>query len=242
MILGCAVAVGAFSLTFYTDELLGECFGFTVCDIASPGGMARFQVQFDIPKEEYDAYRRSQLTDEDVKHSTRYGDLLDKPKGEVYVGGHYVGIVDNLNYAYNFKPACVKLDRDRKVPKDFDVNWYAARILSSWNGLTVGDMDSRDTLYMSTIPSKIAKKFVPGIIRGKVVFRAGEVQASQNVSDTLMELPLNQQRIAKLKYSLSRKRTPHSVLREFLDAYGRHLPPEGRADAVVLLKKAKVWK
>lgn len=233
-----------FGATFYDDEFLGECFGFSRRSFSELGeGTGKgFEIQFSVPKEEFDRYHVIQLSDEDVIHETSYGQLLKKPAGEVYVGGHFVAVMDSLKYAYDFKPEHVPLDRDRKVPSAFDVNWAAAQILGSWEGLTVKDMGETDTQYMSSIPLEIAKKFKPSLFKGEVVFRAGAVQAPPNAVCSLMAMPVNQKRIAKMKYSMSKKRTPHSILKEFFDAHGRRLPADVKVDLQVLLKKAKNWK
>jgi len=227
--------------TFYDDPYLGECFGFVVCPTTWMDG---FRLTFQVPREEFKIYEESQLDpDKDVIHSSTCGDLLDRPKGEVYVGGHFVSVVDGLQYAYNFNPKFVSLDRDRKVPRDFDVNWAASQILQGWDGMKVKDMVERDASYIDRVPPKIAKKFRPALAKGgAVVFRAQNIQAPDKVAKKLMEMPVNQKRVAKLKFSMSRKRTPHSILKEFMDKYRRHLPAEGKADAVVVLKKAKGWK
>jgi hypothetical protein len=233
-----------FEAVFYDDEFLGECFGFLKKDAADLGGKIdnSFEVQFSIPKEAFDHYRRIQLSKDDVLHETDYGQLLKRPKGEVYVGGHFVGVIDGLKYAYNFKPEHVPLDRDRKVPAAFDVNWAAAQILRSWDGLTVKDMAEVDAQYMNPIPPKIAKKFKPELHKGDVVFRAGSVQASSHASQELIAMPVNQRRVAKMKFSLSKKRTPYSILKEFFDTHRCSLSVNGKVDMQVLLKKAKGWK
>ena len=224
---------------FYTDPFLGECFGYLVSKGHPIDG---FRIDFSCPKADFQRYTEKQLDPSIVLHSTYYGDLIDRPKGEVYVGGHFVSVVEGLDYAYNFKPECVELDRDRRVPRNFDVVYTASQILASWKSLQVKDIVAKDAEYLPRVPERIAKKFKPKMEGKRVVFRAGAVQAPPKVAEKLMEMPINQKRVAKLKFSLSRKQKPHSILKEFLDRYMRSLPPEGRADAQVLLTKAKDWK
>lgn len=227
---------------FYEDPFLGECFGFEVSELVPAANVEGFLLSFQIPVGEWRTYDESLLTPEDVIHSSYHGDLLDKPKGEVYVGGHFVSVVEGLEYAYNFKPEFVELDRDRKVPRDFDVIYNASQILQNWKNLQLKDVVSKDAAYMGSVPHRIAKKFKPSMVGDKVVFRAGAVQAPQKIADRLMSMPLNQKRVARMKYSVSRKRTPNSVVKEFLDRYHHLFSSEGRADAQVLLKKSKGWK
>jgi len=228
--------------TFYKDEFLGECFGYLVYALPERLDQSKFIVTFDIPKEEYMGYLESQLTDEDVIHNCEFnGALINKPAGEVYVGGQFVAVVDGLKYAYNFLPKCVSLDRDRKVPRDFDVNWTASKILESWGGLKARDLSARDASYAERVPDQLAKKFKPTMRGNKVVFKAGIFTAPDRIAPSLMKLPINQKRVAKLKYKVSRKRTPHAIVKEFLGKVGI-LSPEAKVESQVLLKKAKNWK
>jgi len=226
---------------FYDDPYLGECFGYRVYDMDHT--LHGFEIEFQVPRNDFIVYREKQLDPEiDVLHSTEYGDVLDRPRGEVYVGGHFVSVVDGLQYAYNFKPEFIELDRDRKVPRDFDVVYTASKILESWDKLKVKDVVAKDAGYMDKVPMRIAKKFKPSMVSGQVVFRSGAIQAPQRVTDKLMEMPVNQNRVAKLKFSLVRKKKPNSILKDFLDKHMHRLTPEGKADAKALLKMSKSWK
>jgi len=241
---GCNVAIqyGSTRLcgVFYDDQYLGECFGFKVYPSDPIDG---FQISFQIPADEFKAYERKKLDpDVDVLYTSYHGDILDRPKGEVYVGGHFVSVVEGLEYAYNFKPQFIELDRDRKVPRDFDVVYTASQILQGWDKMKLMDVVSKDAEYMSCVPQRIAKKFKPSMAGGKVVFRAGAIQAPQRVAEKLMEIPLNQKRVAKIKYTVSRKRTPHAIVKEFLGKHSRSFSVEGKVDAKILLEKSKKWK
>lgn len=224
---------------FYDDDYLGRCFGFEVQGASPVDG---FRVDVTVPSVEFERYQVVKLKPEDVIYSNSYGELLNRPTGEVYVGGHFVAKVEGLTYAYNFNPEHIDLDRDRRIPRDFDVQWAASHILQGWKGLKVKDVKTKDGAYMTRLPTKVANKFRPYLSGKKVCFKAGSVQATGQVTDQLMKMPINQKRIAKLKYSMSKKRTPHSTLKEFFDQHSRSMSADCQTDFLVILKKSKEWK
>lgn len=61
-----------------------------------------------------------------VAHSD-LGDVLDIP-GAVFVNGLFVRSHQPYKYGYNFKPQYLKLDRDRKLVSDFDLEWLASKM------------------------------------------------------------------------------------------------------------------
>lgn len=71
--------------------------------------------------------------------------LMDKSEsGRVYVGGLYVNsVTDKLKYGYDFEPEIIKLDRDRRLAKEFDIKWYASR---AWNEIIKRDRKYRDAV------------------------------------------------------------------------------------------------
>jgi hypothetical protein len=58
----------------------------------------------------------------------KHGEVLmdAQEKGRVYVGGLYVCDEPGMAYGYNFEPNRIKLDRDRKLVRLFDVQWETA--------------------------------------------------------------------------------------------------------------------
>ncbi|WP_284161637.1 hypothetical protein [Burkholderia pseudomallei] len=53
-------------------------------------------------------------------------------KSKVYVGGLFVSYLNgNFRYSYNFKPSCVKLDRDRMTVNTWDIQWEISKLLAA---------------------------------------------------------------------------------------------------------------
>lgn len=89
-----------------------------------------------ISAEEYGHIVESNLhlrDDYEVVEHTEYGDVIDIPgvNGKVFVNGLYVCDYRPYQYSYNFKPAHIRLDRDRKMVNDFDLRWMASKM---WSG------------------------------------------------------------------------------------------------------------
>ena len=89
-----------------------------------------------ISAEEYGHIVESNLhlrDDYEVVEHTEYGDVIDIPgvNGKVFVNGLYVCDYQPYQYSYNFKPAHIRLDRDRKMVNDFDLRWMASKMWST---------------------------------------------------------------------------------------------------------------
>lgn len=69
-------------------------------------------------------------SDFEVIEETEYGDIINLP-GKVFVNGLYVCDYGPYMYGYNFKPAHIRLDRDRKMVNDFDLRWIASKMWST---------------------------------------------------------------------------------------------------------------
>ena len=86
-----------------------------------------------ISVEEYGDIVESNLhlrDDYEVVEHTEYGNIIDLP-GKVFVNGLFVCDYEPYAYGYDFKPAHIRLDRDRKMVNDFDLRWMASKMWST---------------------------------------------------------------------------------------------------------------
>lgn len=232
-----------YTARMYDDDFLGECFGFAVD--SCPSLTAPFQVRFSVDKFDYDMWKGSVVKDEDVVFSNYSGSIIKGNPGDVYVGGFYVANVSGLNRAYNFPPSVIPLDRDRRVPSEFDVVWAASRILNAWEGTTVEDLNTKDARYVDRVSDKVARKYEPSMdSKGRVDFKLKDgTRAPGHIGDVLMKKPFVQKKLSKMRYEMSRKRKPESILRDFKE---RHLMVGGmgpaRSDFDQIVSKSKGWK
>lgn len=94
----------------------------------------KFVTNFQCPKDIYDEFIGSIINKDDIEYSNSYGDILKSNKGigNIYSGNLFVCHIANLNYSYNIKPKHLELDRDRKAPRDFDIDWVTSQILEDY--------------------------------------------------------------------------------------------------------------
>lgn len=62
---------------------------------------------------------------------TSYGQLIktESYKGKIFVGGLFICTDPRIDLGVNFKPAVVRIERDRSMVDSFDVQWYLARMI-----------------------------------------------------------------------------------------------------------------
>lgn len=85
-----------------------------------------------ITKEEYEEVKRKNLNIRDEKVESIYADrcniLLDpEESGNIYVSGLFISNKGGFDCGYNFKPKCIKLDRDRKLIDTIDLSFETSR-------------------------------------------------------------------------------------------------------------------
>ena len=113
-----------------------------------------------ISAEEYGHIVESNLhlrDDYEVVEHTEYGDVIDIPgaNGKVFVNGLYVCDYQPYQYSYNFKPAHIRLDRDRKMVNDFDLRWMASKM---WSGC-----DDTDKVIQLVVDDKADVAFIKDV-------------------------------------------------------------------------------
>lgn len=128
-----------------------------------------FDLRFSAPRNSFQAYTETLIKPEDLLHTREgHGSIVNREKGNLYVGGLFVCKLAKLNYAYNLLPKNIELDRDRKVPRDFQVKWDISKIQETYEEFDrVGK--SEDVTY-STIPDSYIPNYIPKISNGKVTF------------------------------------------------------------------------
>jgi hypothetical protein len=116
---------GAEILTFFVDKKFPW--------FAAPDNNLTITVE-GVTLEEYESIKLSNLhlTKPVTYYETEFGRILidSKLKGKVFVNGLYVTDYDQYVYGYDFKPAHIELDRDRKLVNDFNLKWLASKM---WN-------------------------------------------------------------------------------------------------------------
>jgi hypothetical protein len=56
------------------------------------------------------------------------GVVVPNRPGDIFVNGLFVAHLEGYKFGYNFKPSSINLDRDRRLVRDFDVQWVTSQI------------------------------------------------------------------------------------------------------------------
>lgn len=226
----------------YDDREIGECFCFRYEDIASKSG--RFIMQFEMNKNEFFDFKSNIIKDEDILFShPSYGDIVNKPTGSIYSGRLFVAKLDGMGHAYNIKPEHLPLDRDRSVPRPFDLNWVAGRLLDAWDKYQFVDESYSDTQFIQRVPDHFKKEVRPVIVGSTIEFtrkdESGEevIVKSENVKELLRRDSMFEKAIKKLKSFIAKKLGIYDLLLEFRS---KHVHThEDKMDFDIILEQVK---
>lgn len=229
----------------YLDEEIGECFCFEYLNIKSRS--ERFIIQFVVDKEVFKSFRENIITEKDIEYTDKYyGDIVNKPKGCIYSGGLFVAQLQNLSRAYNIKPEHLQLDRDRSVPRSFDVNWAASKILDSFDKWNFVDEIYDDTQFITKVPDHIKTEVKPVIVGSSIEFirkdENGEevVITNSNLKEVLKKDNFFQSAIKKLKQFVAKKLGLYDMLIEFKEKHVHSY--EARVDFDLILERLEAEK
>jgi hypothetical protein len=112
----------------------------------------RVIVQIEVRADEYKMFTERCI-------SLPYG-VIDKPKGEIYVGGLYVCTMKNMDKAYNFSPTDIRLNRDRDIPSMFDIQWATPKYLTGDDIIATTLAGKNDVSGYNMTPHKIAESWI----------------------------------------------------------------------------------
>lgn len=166
----------------------------------------RFYVDIKIPIGEFHKYQDKLIKPIDVLHTTEgYGSIVNKPKGSLFVGGLFVCVLNDLNYAYDILPKHIQLDRDRKVPQNFEVKWAISKIQETYTEFDPTGK-SQDVVY-SQIPETYIPRYTPKIKGDQVVFTTKVInehlkEVEVEVSNSFNQQLSNQTFFSKMVFKL----------------------------------------
>lgn len=134
------------------QKYLGKCLGINIENVGI--NYEEFTISFSIPKKNFDIFNNNLIKKKDIIYSNSYhGDIVDKTAGNIYSGKLFVCNLKNIKKSYNFPPARLKLDRDRKVPGSFEVSYHSSKINEAQAKINFVDQDYDDYRHVSNIPS-----------------------------------------------------------------------------------------
>jgi len=167
----------------------------------------RFIIEIETTIGTFKTYSDTIIKPIDIIHTREnYGSIVNKSKGDFYVGDLFVCNIPKLNYAYNLYPRVCNLDRDRKVPSDWDVQYNIGKIQETFEEFDkVGK--SNDVSY-SRIPINIIESYKPTVSGNKIIFTTKikndkgeekEVEVSNYFNNQLIEHSYFSKIVFKLK-------------------------------------------
>lgn len=225
---------------WYGDKEIGNCFCFNyeIHDFAE----AQYTLEFSCPTADYLAFKENLIKSEDIIFSHwDFGDLLNKPAGNIYSGGLFVANLKGIGRSYNIKPMYLPLDRDRCVPQAFDVEYRTSKILEASEVLTVKDLGYSDTRYISQLPDKMYDRVKPRKVGNEIQFtikdEAGKDQVVTNSSlkEHLSNHNLFQKAISRLKKFMVKQLGIYELLVQFRDKHVH--TTEAKQDFEIILQR-----
>ena len=226
--------------SFYNDPEIGECFSFIYKEHNLTN--QKFTVEFSCLEKDYFEFKNNVITSEDVIYSDNYyGEIVNKPAGNIYSGGLFVFHADNIKRSYNIQPSRLPLDRDRCIPRGLDVNWATSKIQSSYGKWEAKDITYSDTLYVDEIPDEIKEEFEPKIVGNSIQFvtrnekNEDVVVGNSTVAELLKSDEFFSSTIMKLKKLSTDQKGIYDMLVDFKNKYIRD--KEALIDFEIILEK-----
>lgn len=233
---------GTAKACFYDDDSIGKCYGLDIVDAK----VDKFKVSFECKSNDIDIFKNSVIKDEDIKHHSSYGDIVNKEEGNIYVGGLYVCHLKDLKYAINFKPMYISLGRDRDIPSTWDLEYYTNRVINSCESelkFKASDVTNRE-FNCGEIPNSLAKKFTPIIGKGgNMRMQSGKtIVTDRGLVNKIADNPTVKKKIEKLKYQalFKTRKSPTTVLKEYRESLGLSLDQDSKF--ATLIKLSTNWK
>jgi len=225
---------------FYEDKEIGECFCFRY-DKHMPLDV-QYTVGFTILKEDFLEFKRNLITESDVIYSHYRGDIVNKPAGRIYSGGLFVCELDNMSKAYNIKPQYLPLDRDRCVPKAFDVSYESSMINDAYGKYTARDLNHSDNMFSTNVPVSVKEELTPRLVGDSIEFTYvdnGEekVLTNTSVKEALKNDGFFANAIKKLKAFVAKKLGLYDMLLQFKSKH--RLYGEALQDFELIIERVK---
>jgi hypothetical protein len=111
--------------------------------------------------------------------------LMDMDEaGRMYVNGLYISTDSSFGYGYNFKPSCVKLDRDRRLIPGFELKWTTAQM---WGTLEDPDDDTSEAVVKLLAEDKPDVEFLRSANSSYTTRKNAVKSISNNVHESFVK-------------------------------------------------------
>lgn len=205
--------------------------------------------------------RNLHMTPVGVKLATKHGYVIDRP-GDVFVNGLFVCNLNGYKFGYNFKPAFINIDRDRRIVRDFDLKWVTGQMWHECEDHELVLQMIKDKCpeveyldsFMSSMKQGLADTAATAFITEHgtdavpVVFQADLERAKEQGHDKIVLMPKAQKelidRSTYYHYPPPRKvkKTPREELLDFRDEFSGEWPEQILERLNDLIDKAEGWR
>lgn len=226
--------------SYYIDKEIGECFCLEYEEYS--GETRPFTIQFECITDVFREFKQNLITPDDVLFDDRYwGQIVNKPAGNIYSGGLFVTYAKGISKAYNIKPHHLPLDRDRSVPRAFDLNYAASKINEAEGKFEVADLSMSDTYFIQKVPERVKEQITPVIVGNSIEFTVktedgtDKVICNSEVKAALIKDSFFTASIKKLKLFLAKQLGLYDLLVEFKEKHVHDA--EARMDFDMILER-----
>jgi len=115
----------------------------------TPLDTTQVEIFFSLTQEEYDDIFNNKICNDP------YGIIGEG--GKIFVGGLYIANLENLKYSYNLPPEYVTLNRDRNIPRLFDIQYHAGEYMSGEDILDIIESGHDDISSLNANARKMAE-------------------------------------------------------------------------------------
>ena len=195
------------------------------------------------------------------RYASNYGHVIERP-GDIFVNGLFVTHLDGYRFGYSLLPKFLKIDRDRRMVADFDLQWITSQIWSKCEEhdlvLDMIGKECPDVKYLNSflyntdrgLADQAAEAFIGE--HGKEAIPVSsqmDITVAQDQGhEKVVLMPKTQQelitRSSFYSYPPSKivRKTPRELLLDFMLKYkDTYFSQEMLDDYEDLLKKAEGW-
>jgi hypothetical protein len=223
------------------DTIIGETLGIKMVEMSDAFSTRGFDICIQLSKEEWEDFYSTVIKADDVLFSSSYGDIVDKPVGNIYCGGLFVSNVDNMSKSYDIRPQHLSLDRDRNIPPFFETTYYSSKINELQGEITLEDLDKEDVRHVSSIPIALKDVIEPKIVGNTLVatYKTEDDETviinNREVTSAMKKDPFYAKVIRKIKEKLIKGLGLYDLLLEFEKNHVHST--EAKADFGLILDK-----
>jgi len=226
----------------HDDEEIGPCFCLEYEDNYLTN--ERFEVTFICNREIYNEFKSKIITDDDIEFTdSSHGSVVKKPAGQIYSGKLFVCELKGFSKAYDILPSQMPLDRDRCVPKSFDVNYHSSKINEAYQKWDTDDTTYSDTEYINHVPERIKKRYKPMKVGNSVEFVSKDkegntkVLKNESIKRSLARDSFFKESIRSLKRFIAKQLGLYDLLIEFQKKHV--LGEDAKRDFEIILERVK---